>query len=194
MDLNKWLGILLLAVPPLANAEVMITPMLGYTVGGSVKDNNGNKYDMQASESYAIAIETPVEKGRIGLFYSQQNTQLETLGFGSPIKYLHIQSSLDLPINERFITYVGIGLGGSYVDVSWAENKYGFSASGFAGLEYKITNHISINGQLRWLGTVVDSNSSTQCYYTQDTQNCRIQFDSDWMNQFQSNIGMTFRF
>ncbi|HBV76758.1 MULTISPECIES: porin family protein [Vibrio] len=184
----------LLAVSHWAEAKVMITPMIGYTLGGSVEDNNGNKYDMQSNESYAIAIETPIDNGRIGLFYSHQRTQLEKLGFDSPLQYLHLQSSLDLPINPHLTTYVGVGFGASYVDVTWADNKYGFSATGFVGMEYKITNKLSINGQLRWLGTVVDSNSNTLCGYNPKTQNCLIQFESDWMNQFQSNIGMTFRF
>ncbi len=175
-------------------ADIMITPMIGYTIGGEVKDAQDNRYDIQGDYNYSIAIEIPVENGRIGLFYTQQDSQLDDLDLDSPVKYLYLQSSLDLPINDKLLGYVGIGLGGSYIDVDWAKGKVGFSATGFAGLEYKLTPHIALNAQFRWLGTTVDSSSSTVCYSAHDVNKCYIHFESDWMNQFQSNVGFTFRF
>lgn len=146
-------------------AELIITPMIGYTLGGSVEDDSGNAYDMKGKSSFSLAIEVPVEKGRVGLFYSRQSTQLEDLNINSSIQYLHFQSSLDIPISENFSGYIGVGLGGSYVDADWVDNNIGFSATGFAGLEYRFTANLALNTQIRWLGTSVDNNNSALCYY-----------------------------
>ena len=80
---NKANMIALVALTSAANLyaspEIIITPMIGYTGGGSVEDQDGNTYDMEGSENYTFAIETPLEKGRIGFFYSNQSSELETL-------------------------------------------------------------------------------------------------------------------
>ncbi|MFH0258751.1 hypothetical protein ACGRL8_17345 [Vibrio rumoiensis] len=82
----------------------------------------------------------------------------------------------------------------SQFGVEFGDNKYGFAASIYAGLEYNITENLALTGQVRWLGTVVDNDSQSACYANQSSSNCYIQFESDWMNQFQSNLGVAFRF
>lgn len=192
MKNTYWL--LLMLAAPTAYADVIITPMLGYTFGGEVEGSNDKNYDLKGSESYGLSIEIPVEKGQIGLFYSYQSNELETLNYDTSIQYLMLQSRLNMPINNDVLGYLGVGLGGSYTDVDWADNKYGFAASIYAGLEYKITDNLALTGQVRWLGTVVDNDSQTACYANQNSSNCYIRFESDWMNQFQSNLGIAFRF
>ncbi|NOH95355.1 outer membrane beta-barrel protein [Vibrio sp. 99-70-13A1] len=177
-----------------AAPDVIITPLVGYTGGGSVEDEDGNSYDMEGSESFTFAIETPLDKGRIGLFYSNQQSQLETLNIDSSIQYLHFQSSIYYPVNEKLSSYLGLGLGVSYVDVDWAKDKYGFSTSVFGGFEYKLGDNIALNSQLRWLGTVVDNDTSGTCTLPTTGQSCIIKFDTDWMNQFQASLGLTFYF
>lgn len=176
------------------SAEIQITPMIGFTGGGAVEDEDGNTYDMENSASYSLAIETPLEKGRVGLFYSNQKSELESLKLDSSIQYLHFQSSIYYPATNQFSGYLGLGLGASYVDVDWAKDKYGFSASIFGGVEYKLSNSLALTSQLRWLGTVVDNDTSGACTVPSTGQNCVIRFDTDWMNQFQANIGLTFTF
>ncbi|MDN3614554.1 MAG: outer membrane beta-barrel protein [Vibrio gallaecicus] len=177
-----------------AAPNVIITPLVGYTGGGGVEDEDGNSYDMEGSESFTFAIETPLDKGRIGLFYSNQQSQLETLNIDSSIQYLHFQSSIYYPANEKLSSYLGLGLGVSYVDVDWAKDKYGFSTSVFGGFEYKLGDNIALNSQLRWLGTVVDNDTSGACTLPTTGQSCIIKFDTDWMNQFQASLGLTFYF
>ena len=175
-------------------ADIYISPMIGLTGGGAVEDEDGNTYDMENSASYSLAIETPLEKGRIGLFYSNQQSELESLKLDSSIQYLHLQSSIYYPATNAFSGYLGLGLGASYVDVDWAKDKYGFSASIFGGVEYKLSDSLALTSQIRWLGTVVDNDTSGACTLPTTGQNCVIRFDTDWMNQFQANVGLTFRF
>ncbi|MBW3696560.1 porin family protein [Vibrio sp. T187] len=177
-----------------ADTQIILTPLVGYTGGGSVQDEELNTYDMEGSESFTFAIETPMDKGRIGLFYSNQSSELETLKLSSSIQYLHFQSSIYYPANDKFSTYLGLGIGGSYVDVDWAKDKYGFSASIFGGIEYKFTDNFALNSQVRWLGTVVDNDTSGACTVPTTQQSCVIKFKTDWMNQYQASIGLNFYF
>ncbi|MEZ9506866.1 porin family protein [Vibrio cyclitrophicus] len=177
-----------------ASPEITITPMVGYTGGGSVEDQDGKTFDMEGSENFTFAIETPLEKGRIGFFYSNQSSELESLDLSSSIQYLHFQSSIYYPASPMLSGYLGLGLGASYVDVDWAKDKYGFSTSIFGGLEYKFSDRLALNTQVRWLGTVVDNDTSGVCNIPSTGQECIIRFDTDWMNQFQANVGLSFTF
>lgn len=60
-------------------ASVIVTPFLGYTMGGVVKDGTGENYDISPSANLAVAIELPFENGRMGMFYSQQDSSLDVL-------------------------------------------------------------------------------------------------------------------
>ncbi|MCU8346915.1 porin family protein [Vibrio vulnificus] len=187
--------ILLLYVSSSAVAnQILVTPFLGYTIGGSVEDENKKSFDLSPSATYAIALETPLDKGRVGLFYSYQNSEVDVIKHEYGFHYLHLQSSVYYPTDSGLNSYLGLGLGASYADVDWANDKVGFSASIFGGIEYPITSSLSISAQVRWLGTVVDNNSSTACVVPTTGQNCVIQFETDWVNQFQSNLGLTFKF
>ncbi|OBS98611.1 hypothetical protein A9259_09165 [Vibrio cyclitrophicus] len=177
-----------------ASPEIIITPMVGYTGGGSVEDQDGKTFDMEGSENFTFAIETPLEKGSIGFFYSNQSSELESLDLSSSIQYLHFQSSIYYPASPMLSGYLGLGLGASYVDVDWAKDKYGFSTSIFGGLEYKFSDRLALNTQVRWLGTVVDNDTSGVCNIPSTGQECIIRFDTDWMNQFQANVGLSFTF
>lgn len=188
--LSSWL----LFFASLAHAEWIISPSVGYTLGGKVLDQGGNKYSLEGSESYALAIETPYEKGRIGVFYSGQPTEVRNRhNQDANIHYLHFQSSLFYPISDKLSSYIGLGIGGAYTDVAWANKKYGASATGFGGIEYKINSHMAINTQLRWLGTMVDNDSSAVCTLP-SSENCVVKFKSDWLNQASAHVGMTIRF
>ena len=72
---------------------------------------------MKGSENYTFVIETPLEKGRIVFFYSNQSSELGTLNLSSSIQYLHFQSNIYYPAFSVLSGYLGLGLGASYVDV-----------------------------------------------------------------------------
>ncbi|ASK54907.1 hypothetical protein CEQ48_08920 [Vibrio tarriae] len=188
------LNTLFLLFAPLSAAEWMVTPSVGYTLGGKVIDQAGNQYDLDNASSYALAIETTYDKGRVGLFYSTQSTEVEALvNQDASIHYLHFQSSIHYPIAEKFSSFIGLGIGGAYTDVEWADKKYGFSASAFGGVEYNLAPTIALNAQLRWLGTMVDNDSSAVCTLP-SSGSCVVKFKSDWLNQASAHVGITIRF
>ncbi|KJY90729.1 outer membrane beta-barrel domain protein [Vibrio neptunius] len=197
MDINRihlFVCTLLCFAPPTL-ADVYLTPWVGYTVGGSVENQDQQNYDLKGSESFAISTEMDFDKGRIGLFYANQHTSVETLGLGSTMHYLHFQSSIYYPVKESLHSYLGVGLGGSYIDADWVTDEFGFSASIFGGFAYRLTDNFALNTQLRWLGTVVDNDTSGICSLpASQSGSCIIKFKTDWMNQFSANLGLTWHF
>lgn len=189
------LGCILLCFTPPTFADVYLTPWVGYTAGGSVENQDQQEYDLKGSESFAISAEMDLDKGRIGLFYANQHTDVETVNLSSTMHYLHFQSSIYYPVEESLYTYLGIGLGGSYIDADWVKDELGFSASIFGGFEYQLSEAFALNTQIRWLGTVVDNDTSGVCNLpASQSGSCIIKFKTDWMNQFSANLGLTWRF
>ncbi len=177
-----------------AQAELIITPYVGYTMGGEAKTGDDKSYNISPSANAAIAIELPFQNGRMGVFYAQQDSSLDQLNLNSSISYLHFQSSVVYPVTEKASSYLGLGIGASHISADWTKNHTGFSTSLYGGLEYKFTQRLSLTGQIRWLGTVVDSESVSICTLPTNEQSCIIGFQTQWMNQFQSNLGISVLF
>lgn len=189
------LTITMSAFHPAAEAELYLTPWFGYSVGGSVEDQDQNEFDLKGSQTFAVSLESQFDTGRVGLFYAGQSNDVEQLNSSAKMHYLHFQSSVYYPVQDKFSSYLGIGVGGSYIDANWVGKELGFSASIFGGFEYQINETIAVNSQLRWLGTVVDSDTSGACNLPSNGQDsCIVKFKTDWMNQFSANIGLTMRF
>ena len=192
---NLLLAIGTFSLLPSANADIHITPLLGFTGGGVVKSANGETFDIEPNASFAISTETDVQAGRIGLFYSHQSSDVESLNLETTIQYLMFQSSAYYPLIKQSYAYIGVGIGGSYIEADWSDNHTGFAASIFGGLEYPFSNNISFTSQIRWLGTVVDNDTTAACNLPSSNSNdCRIQFKTDWMNQFAMNAGIVITF
>jgi opacity protein-like surface antigen len=174
-----------------AHADFLITPYIGYTLGGEAKTGDEKSYDISPSANAAIALEFPFQNGRMGIFYARQDSSLDQLNLDSSIHYLHFQSSVVYPVTENTSSYLGIGIGASHIAADWTKSHTGFSTSLYGGLEYKITKQLFLTGQIRWLGTVVNSESVSICTLPTTEQSCLIGFQTQWMNQFQSNLGIS---
>ena len=195
MRLTHTMPLLLILASPTSFGETYVTPSIGYTTGGSVEDQTQNKLDFTSTVNYALAIESEIDNGRIGLFYSQQNSDVKNTNLDSSIHYLHFQSSVYYPTKDKLSAYLGLGIGASYVDAEWVKDEIGFSASIFTGLEYRVSNSIALNTHIRWLGTVVDNETTGLCQLTNNSNDsCVIKFKTDWMNQFSANFGISWRF
>ncbi|MGR5221160.1 outer membrane protein [Vibrio parahaemolyticus] len=174
--------------------NVIVTPFLGYSMGGAAQNGEGQTYDISPSANAAIAIEFPFRNGRMGAFYSRQDSSLDTLNLDTTIQYLQFQSSAEYQIAEMTSAYIGAGLGASHTSGQWTQSHTGFAASIFGGMEYHITQYLALNGQIRWQGTVVSNDTISICNFPTDDQTCVIGFKTKWMNQFQTNLGLSVRF
>ncbi|MGF1908251.1 porin family protein [Vibrio kasasachensis] len=188
-------GISIFCLQPAANAKIHITPLLGFSGGGEVEDENGSALDIVPSVSFSIATELEFQTGRLGLYYSQQSSEVESLELDTTIQYLMFQSSIYYDLPNRAYAYLGVGIGGSYIDADWVDNHAGFAGSIFGGFEYPITQSISLTSQIRWLGTVVDNDTAAACNLPSGSSgDCIIRFKTDWMNQFTMGVGLVMTF
>ncbi len=130
----------------------------------------------------------------MGAFYSRQDSSLDTLNLDTTIQYLQFQSSAEYQVGENTQAYIGAGLGASHTSGQWTKSHTGFAASIFGGVEYYLTKNLAINGQLRWQGTVVSNDSVSICNLPTDDQSCLIAFKTSWMNQMQTNLGLSVKF
>jgi opacity protein-like surface antigen len=189
------LGLLLCSTSTYSVADLYVTPWVGYTLGGSVENQEGEDFDLKGSTNLALSIENDFDAGRIGLFYTRQATEVEKINQDSDVHYLLFQSSIHYQLDEQFSSYLGLGIGGSYIEADWVDDNLGFSASIMGGFEYELTEQLALNGQVRWLGTVVDNDTTGVCNLpSSGSDSCVIQFKTSWMNQVSTNVGVTWRF
>ena len=195
--LKKWLLVTLVLSGTVtqSHAEVYLTPWLNFTGGGELENSDGSKFDIEPSASFSLSAETDFQTGRIGVFYSHQSSDVSEVQLKSSIQYLMFQSSIYYALPNNAYSYIGIGIGGSYIDANWVDNNTGFAASIFGGFEYPINQSISFTTQARWLGTVVDNDTAAACNLpSSSTNGCIVQFKTDWMNQFTVGIGVVMRY
>ncbi|GAD78860.1 outer membrane beta-barrel protein [Vibrio ezurae] len=176
-----------------SQADIYITPMVGYGMGGSLDSDSDESFDIDRNVNYNLAIETNVDKGRLGLLYSEQQSSIDKLDVDTTLRYLHFQSAVYYPV-DNWNSYLGLGLGGTQIDIQGADTEYKFSLGVYGGVEYKITKYFALQGQLRYMGTLVDSESLTLCDSSASGSNCKVAFSGNWMNQLQANVGFTISF
>lgn len=192
--LTKAMSVIAVLCSMNSYANVMVTPFIGYSLGGAAETADGTSYDISPSANVALAIEFPFRNGRMGAFYSRQDSSLDSLNLDTTIQYLQFQSSAEYEIGESTQAYIGAGLGASHTSGQWTKSHTGFAASIFGGVEYYLTKNLALNGQLRWQGTVVSNDSVSICNLPTDDQSCFIAFKTSWMNQVQTNLGLSVRF
>lgn len=190
------LGLLMaITATPAMARDIYVTPWIGFTGGGKVVNEDGQEFDFKPSESFALQIETPIQAGRIGLFYHYQGTEVEDINSKINSHYLLFQSAVHYQVHDQLRTHLGIGLGGAYTEASWVKDNLGFATSIYGGVEHQLKENLFLTVQVRWLGTVVDNDTTAICNLPSGQEgNCVIRFKTDWMNQFSANLGVTFKF
>jgi len=178
----------------LADNPVYVTPYIGYTFSNQIKDENGIKLQPENDPHFAIAVETNVEPGRVGLFLSHQPTEMKGLEGDGSFTYLHFQSSLRYEAMTKLDAFFGASLGTTFVDGDWSENSVLFSGGLFGGAEYKMNKNAKIVFEGRWLANFIDSHTTAICHLPTGNQTCHIIVDSKILSQVQTNIGVSFSF
>ena len=173
---------------------IYVTPYVGYTFSNSIKDDNGTKIEPENDPHYAISIETDLDKGRVGLFVSHQPTDYETFSGSGSFTYVHFQSTLRFEAFQHFNTFAGASIGTTIVDADWSDQDLVFSGSFLGGLEYKFSPNFSVLFEGRWLVNLMESDTTTICNLPEGNQTCNIKVNSEWLTQFQTNLGFTFSF
>ncbi|WP_237156947.1 hypothetical protein [Photobacterium rosenbergii] len=173
---------------------IYVTPYVGYTFSNGITDDNGIEIEPESDPHYAISIETDLDQGRVGLFVSHQPTDYETFSNSGSLTYVHFQSSLRFDTFTHFDTYLGASIGTTIIDADWSDKDMVFSGGFLGGVEYKFTPNFSVLLEGRWLANLMDGDTTTICNLPEGNQTCSIRVDSEWLTQFQTNLGFTFSF
>lgn len=182
------------STPAFAENTFHLTPYIGYSFTDSFTDENGIKIRTESDPHVALALETNMDLGRVGLFVSHQPNEVKDIQGDGSFTYVHFQSSLRYNTSTNFDALFGASLGGTIVDASWTNEDLLFSAGLYGGAEYRINNSTKLVFEGRWLSNLIDSNSSAICQLPTGDETCLIRFDSKWFSQLQTNIGITFSF
>ncbi|PSW21556.1 hypothetical protein C9I98_05200 [Photobacterium sanctipauli] len=167
---------------------------MGYSFSNSFSDENGIDIDIDNDIHYALGLETDLGEGRVGLYLSHQPTKTANFSNDGSLSYVHFQSALRFDTFTHLDTFLGASLGTTIVDADWTDKDLLLSGGLHGGLDYKLTSQLRLVAELRWLVSLIDSDTTTICTLPTGNETCNVRIDSDWMQQFQTNVGVSYSF
>ncbi|MEJ2610600.1 MAG: hypothetical protein P8179_11055 [Candidatus Thiodiazotropha sp.] len=181
----------------IADKGLELTPFIGYRFGGSFNNeiiNRSMDVDEQGSWGLVISAPTASNKG-YEILYSHQDSHLIDKNtpeerFDLDIHYLQLVGSVD--VNYRYFTaFYNGGLGLTYMNPgqSGFNNETRLSLSLGGGLKWYLTDQVGIRLEIRGYGTLFNTSGSLFCH-----GGCDLALKSDLFPQFETNLGLIFRF
>ena len=194
------LSILLLnlSVTSTLAADFEFIPFVGHRFGGSLERlDTEETTDLDAANSWGFILgRTATDSTRYELLYSRQESGLADStdpnnAFGLEVHYLHLGGSVDIT-RDRFTPFVSGGLGLTHLSPAGygLDDETRFSLSLGGGLKWYPTRSLGLRLEVRGYGTVSDGSGSLFC----DNANCNLRFSGNLMPQFETNLGLIFRF
>ncbi|MGD8908916.1 MAG: hypothetical protein PVI92_06165 [Chromatiales bacterium] len=172
-------------------------PFAGYRFGGSFDEEiSGDKRDLDDRGSWGFAVSSPSSSTTdYELLYSHQETRLTDTtnpedAFDLKIHYLHLGGTVDVN-HERFTPFFSGGIGMTHMSPGRSgftdETRLSLSLGG--GLKWYPSEQLGIRFELRGYGTLIDAGGSLFC-----DGGCQLRLSSDLLPQFETNLGLIFRF
>lgn len=178
----------------LAENTIYVTPYIGYTFSNNIRDENQLNIDIDNDIHYALGLETDFENGRVGLFISHQKNEASPFSDDGTLTYVHMQSALHYQLQHRLNSFIGASIGTTILDVDWSDSDLVFSAGIHGGMTYQLADNFAVVFEARWLANLIDSDTSTICTLPTGNETCNVSIDSEWLTQFQTNLGLTYSF
>ncbi|MEE9491993.1 MAG: outer membrane beta-barrel protein [Gammaproteobacteria bacterium] len=210
---QRYLAILLLCLTvPAAWADVLdITPFGGVRYGGEIENVESNdpnqNLDLDVDNgdfSYGVIVGIPVYQAlKIELIYSHQETQLRANnGFLRPesrfadldLDYYHVGASWEWKTGKTVHPFVAASLGVTRFepegDILDDDSRFSYSLGG--GVRFFVMETLALTLSGRFFTTYIDSHDRNNC---DDNDNyCYRYRDDDYLTQFETTLGLTFRF
>lgn len=184
-----------------AHAEsVVITPFIGYGIGGQFEETTTEStLELDESSLYGLSVNfNAPQGGQYEIFYSRQETTLTSGGFAPrsalfdmDINYLHIGGTVAYGYDWIKPFIVGT-LGITYFDPGPSEytEKTCFSFCLGGGLKFILTDNIGIRMEARGFGTLFNST----IWFVGDSEGAYFGVTGDAIWQFQLNVGLMLAF
>ncbi|MFV1983080.1 MAG: hypothetical protein ACC657_06020 [Thiohalomonadales bacterium] len=190
--------ILFLSQISIAIAEVEITPMVGYRIGGDFENStNSTKLELEETETIGLVVDFDYGKyQQITLLYSQQKTNMITFEpgvtnplFGVDVEYFHIGGN-QIWIKDKMRPFFGATIGGTHFSPEGYNSTTKFSFSIGGGSKFFLTKRIALMIGARGYMTFFSDSSAVFC----GPGGCLISISGSAMFQLEANAGLTFRF
>jgi opacity protein-like surface antigen len=181
----------------MAGDGLEFVPFVGYRFGGSFDDEfSGRSLDVDERGNWGFVISTPATATtRYEFLYSHQDSRLSDRAnpqdtFDLDIHYLQLGGTVDL--NYQGVTpYFSGGIGMTHMNPGRRalSNETRLSLSLGGGIKWYPTDRLGIRLEMRGYGTLMDTSGSLFC-----DGGCELQLSSDLFPQFETNLGLIFRF
>ncbi len=174
-----------------------IIPFMGHRFGGSLEDQDTYRSrDFEAGSNWGVILgHTASATTRYELLYSYQDSGLSDRtdpdnAFDLEVHYLHLGGTVDIS-QQRFTPFVSGGMGMTYMspDRFDLENETLFSLSLGGGLKWYPSNSLGLRLEVRGYGTLTESSGSLFC-----DGGCDLQVNGSLLPQFETNLGLIFKF
>ncbi|MEJ2609208.1 MAG: outer membrane beta-barrel protein [Candidatus Thiodiazotropha sp.] len=180
-----------------AGGALEIKPFTNYRFGGTLEgDATERELFLDNTSNWGFTLSQPASKtARYEFLYSHQNTSLADStdpnnAFDLAVHYFRMGGSVDV-FQDRFTPYFSGGLGMTYINPG--QRGYGdetrFSLSVGGGLKWYPTDRFGIRFEMRGYSTLRNANDSLSC-----NGGCNLQISGDAFPQFETNLGLIFRF
>ena len=172
-------------------------PFVGYRFGGSFDERSSQRLmDVDDRGSWGFTLSSYISPTtRYEFLYSHQDTRLSDWAdpqdaFNLDIHYLQLGGTVDFT-QERIVPFFSGGIGMTHLSPGHAGygNETRFSLSVGGGLKWYPTEHLGIRFEMRGYGTLLDSDGSLFC-----DGGCQLELSGNLFPQFETNLGLIFRF
>ena len=181
-----------------------IAPYIGYRMGGSFDEENGNgSVDINDSNAEGITFNIQANpNGQYEFLYARQSTDASTQGFfvndptiGIDIEYFQLGGTYVLDGN-RIRPFIALTVGVTEIDPSLADtnSERFFSASFGGGVQMNPRGRLGVRLEARVYSTFTDGESNIFCSSINGAGSCLVQFDSSLVTQWEAKAGLVFRF
>jgi hypothetical protein len=181
-----------------------LTPYLGYRLGGTFDEQNGDRqFELEDSASQGLMLSGRVrENTQWEVLLGRQGTDVDTQGifvdnpaFDIDVDYLHLGGTY-LFEGENVRPFIAFTLGVTHFDP--APSEYGsesfFSASIGGGWQLNATRRLGMRLEVRAFTTFVDSDSNIFCQSDAAGGACLILTEADTLTQWEARAGLVLRF
>ena len=178
-------------------AQTEITPFYGYRFGGEFKDTL-TRTTVNISEENIVGFLVNIDRdahSQYEFLYSHQSSEVtsntSTQNFDVDIDYFHFGGTALWP-NDNVIPFLAGGLGLTHMspDISGSDSATRFSFSLGGGLKWFPGKRVGVRLEARAYGTLFDSGSAIFC----TNGNCNFSVSGNLFTQFETNVGVIFRF
>lgn len=184
--------------------RLSLTPFGGYTFGGEFRDEDrGSSVDVDDAAHFGMILNIRESANtQWEVFYSLQQTEADTAEVAPArpatdidIQYLQVGGTY-VADGDRARPFLAATLGVTRFDPDplTFDSKHFFSFGVGAGWYMQATERLDLRLEGRLLGTLLRSDSALFCETGPEENICALAADGDFFWQFQTSLGLAFRF